>query len=205
MLTSAMFLFFTVQSNIWIAGLAFITLVLLLMKKELPKEILIFKHMFTVAILLTYIVFTLLLAPTQNIEYLLSPENLFLHTFTPIFAIADYFLNDQFKPVKLLTFYGLITPFFYVVFAFVIHGMGIKFGNLDFPYFFLDYETLGWFTFGESGIGVAYWMIIVFGFVWFISVGLIAIKKREKKFTYLNAALGMVVLSTVVTSLIALN
>lgn len=90
--TGDIFRAFTIQSNLWIATLCAVFLVMDIFFKNTIKPLWlhVLKFMFTVSILLTYIVFSILLAPLVEIDYLLSLSNIFLHTVTAILALMDF-------------------------------------------------------------------------------------------------------------------
>ena len=83
-----------------------------------------------------------------------------MHNAVPILACADFILfptGDK-KPKVLL---GLICPTMYFVFIIIVGQTGHRFFGSVAPYFFLDYEKLGWIKFSGAKIGVIYWMIFM--------------------------------------------
>ncbi len=160
------FLFFTVQSNIFIILMAAISLcneiLSLILKKSFMNQILLYiKFVATVAITITFIVFFTMLAPLLGVDYLLSFNNFSLHAIVPILAITDFILLDT--DIELTypkSLFGLLTPLYYVFFVFMGVKLDFRYGeNIKFPYFFLDYETNGFFF--EKGFGVVPWIIIL--------------------------------------------
>ncbi len=163
---ASVFFFFTVQSNIFIIAMALIFLtdeiMLLITKKSFVNQVLLhIKYVATVAITITFLVFFTMLAPLMGVDYLLSFNNFSLHAIVPILAIIDFILFDTdiqltYKKSLLAT----IAPISYVVFVYVGSIFKLQYSdNLYYPYFFLDYETNGFFF--EKGFGVIPWVIIL--------------------------------------------
>jgi hypothetical protein len=156
------FLAFTIQSNMWIAAICLIFLVFDIFFRNIKKPLWlhVIKFMFTISILLTYIVFSVLLTPMMEIDYLVSLSNILLHTVTAIFALLDFILDDYqylFKR-KYLLVSGLIMPLLYSVYFFIHYEIS---NQMPVPYFFLDFKQFGWLAFKNGGIGVIYWMVIL--------------------------------------------
>ena len=163
------FLYFTIQSNITIIGIEIVFLIdairQLLGKSTFINQILLkIKYIFVVAITITFLVFTTLLAPTLTTSYLLSYNNLSLHIIVPILALTDFFIFDKDIEMKVSTaFLGTAMPVYYFVFFFIGTKVGFRYiGNAKAPYFFLEYDNLTWFKITEKGLGVFYWLMILF-------------------------------------------
>ena len=161
---ASVFLFFTVQSNIFIILMAFLFLghevISLITKKYFTNQIMLhIKFVATVAITITFIVFFTMLAPLMGMDYLLSFNNFSLHAIVPILAIVDFILFDTdinlTYPKSLI---GGAMPLYYVFFVYIGVPLNFRYSeNLKFPYFFLDYEKNGFFF--EKGFGVVFWII----------------------------------------------
>jgi len=153
---------FTMQSNIWIAAgcLVFLTFEIAQRgARRVPAWLHALKFMFTTSALLTWIVFAVLLAPTMNRAYLLSPSNLCLHNLTPALALLDQINLDADSPMAAKRLWlTLIMPLLYTVAFFMAYEIT---GELPVPYFFLDYRAYGWFGVGPDGIGVLYWIALL--------------------------------------------
>lgn len=192
-MSSAAFTFFTVQSNLWIAAICAVFLVFNILSVAKKKEIVIpnwlrlIKFVFTVAITLTFVVFSLMLSPSMiasgMASYLGTPSNICLHNLVPLIAIADWTLYDYPTKSNKCTFLlGAIMPLYYLVFALVGSVTGVDFGGgAKVPYFFLDYEANGWFDIGSCKFGVFYWIIILVVAVLAMGLGFIAIKNAMAK------------------------
>lgn len=150
---------FTMQSNIWIAAICLVFLGFDWINKgtrKIPQWLHAIKFMFTTSVLLTWLVFAVLLTPMMNLNYLLSPSNLFLHNITPMLALLDFINFDQDSKVNRSHLgLGLVMPLLYMIFFFSAYEIT---GKLPVPYFFLDYKKLGWVGFGAEGFGVVYWV-----------------------------------------------
>lgn len=153
---------FTMQSNIWVAAICFVFLIYELFaraKGPLPDWLYVLKFMFTTSVLLTWIVFAVLLTPFMNAAYLLSTSNLCLHNLTPVLALLDFINFDTgYTPRRKPLWSATIMPLLYTLFFFTAYEIT---GEPPVPYFFLDYKTLGWFSVGAGGLGVAYWIVIL--------------------------------------------
>ena len=161
------FLYFTVQSNIWIMAITSYFLVndfleLFHKKTYVSQFVLYLKYIFTIAITITFIVFFTMLAPIVGMDYFLSYNNFSLHGIVPILAIVDFFIfctDIKLTPLKSLL--GDSTPLYYLAFVYIGVPLNFRYGeNLKFPYFFLNYEKYGWFNITSEGLGVFYWIII---------------------------------------------
>jgi len=163
---ASVFFFFTVQSNIFIILMAFLFLgheiISLFTKKHFTNQIMLYlKYVATVAITVTFLVFFTMLAPLMGIDYLLSFNNFSLHAIVPILAIVDFIIYDA--DIKLTYKKSLVAtsaPIAYVIFVYIGSIFKLQYGeNLYYPYFFLDFETNGFFF--EKGMGVIPWIIIL--------------------------------------------
>jgi len=185
-------LYFTTQSNIWIGSICLLFAVLMIIGLCIGKNLLknwfyILKFMFTISITLTFLVMAFILTPDMmasgNGYYFLTPGNIFPHYVTPILAIADFILFDTawintFKD----SFYAVIMPLYYLVFAFVCSFSGVIFSRGEkVPYYFLNYDKLTWFGFTSNGPGVFWWISILTVFIIGMGFGYIALNKFIKK------------------------
>lgn len=164
-------LYFTIQSNIAILAIVIVFFVLkiiqLILGKNLINNFLLhLKFVFTVGITITFLVFFILLAPSQQPSYLTSMTNLTVHCLVPVLALIDFFFFDtdiKFNKFSPLT--GTIFPLLYLFFVLICTQVGVSFNGQFVPYFFLDFKTLGWFDISNRGIGVFYYILILLFFV----------------------------------------
>lgn len=195
-MSASALLFFTVQSNIWIITIVLVFLVIEIIemvkhKKIIPNWLKTIKYVFTVAITLTFVVFSLLLTPEMiisgNAAYLLSIGNICVHNLVPILAIIDWLLFDEeYKSNKKSFLFGIIMPLYYCIFALVASTIPLNFGEgKKVPYFFFDYEANTWFGLGNGKFGTFYWIAllvgVVFGLSWILMFAKNKILARKQK------------------------
>ena len=171
----SVFLFFTVQSNIAMILMAIVFLIndiLIAFKKNgfINQPLLFLKYISTVAVTITFIVFFTMLIPSLPLSYVLSFNNFSLHLIVPVLAIIDFFLFDTEIDLTLLkSLFGVSMPIYYIFFVYIgVHyGFDYNGKGLKFPYFFMDYESNGWF-FEKGTMGVIMWVLI-------LSIGIIGL------------------------------
>ena len=185
-MTGAHYLYYTNQSNIWTMLLALVLLLIELRARSrglpvhLPDWLRVLRFALTVGVLLTWVVFSLLLAPMMaGTGYLRSLSNLLVHNLVPLLAGLDFVLFDYEDRRKPALLWGLVMPSLYVVFAMVLAQFGAFFGRGSrFPYFFLDYETNGWFSLGDGRLGVVWWILLLLGLLLLMGKALLALQRR---------------------------
>ncbi len=162
---SKRFLYFTAQSNLWI-GLTMLFFVLYpLFGKNPPRFLFILKYVFTVSITVTGLVFCCLLGPFGDKSYHLWAFSSWLtHIFTPVFAVADFFIDEE----KTFLRGGhvwicALPPLFYSVSTLLLEAFRVDFGRGEFyPYFFMNYRSpVGVFGFAAEipfFAGSFYWI-----------------------------------------------
>ena len=162
-------LYFTAQSNIWIGVTCLILAFapLLHFSHTWLRRLYVLKYVFTVSITITCLVFCTLLAPFADESYHLWVLSGYLtHVFSPVFAIADFFLDEY--PLQLQTrhlFYSIVPPLIYFLMTAVCNGLNIDFGHGDpYPYYFLHFRSpAGIFGFSNQApffIGSFYWILL---------------------------------------------
>jgi len=175
----SIFMAFTTESNIWAAAICFVFLCIDLVtqgKRSVPQWLYAIKYMATTSVILTWLVFAVLLTPTMNVRYLVSPSNILLHNVTPMLAVLDFVLFDRaYDPPRRQSLFALVLPLAYMMFFFAAYELS---GRLPVPYFFLDYKRYGWLGIGARGIGVLYWVLILSGVLLGLGVGILSLKKR---------------------------
>ncbi len=161
-------LYFTVMSNLAIAG--FHLYLLYAERRELrdpsfriPQAMHTLNFVLTISITLTFSVFFVLLLPEYGLSVLWMPGNLSTHLIAPIAAILDYIFFEK-SHIKhgFTLLYTLIPPYAYVALTLVLSHLGVRYAHGEIvPYYFLNYEKLGWLRFSENGLGVIYWILII--------------------------------------------
>ncbi|MBE5924839.1 MAG: hypothetical protein E7271_10335 [Lachnospiraceae bacterium] len=171
---SRVFMYFTTQSNIAIAIICLIGLVLFLKNKEISKLWYIIKFVGTVSITLTGFVFCFVLAPTFG-ESAWNIQNVLTHVVVPIVSIIDFFVVSSAKSIeKINVLFVTIPPILYAIYAGIGYVKGWQFAEgYNYPYFFLNWGSkAGAFGFVNElpFMGSAWWMLVLMVFL--IVVGL---------------------------------
>lgn len=191
--------FFTNLSNIFIDIMLFIFIIYDLKKaKYIPQGMYLIKFMATISITLTFFVYMLLLAPTNNYGFIGAYLNngagsLCVHFITPVLSIIDFFLySESYIPSEKHVYYSVVPPLVYVGFIIVLGQVfHIRwYGDMLAPYNFLNYgASTGWFGFNLSllssktlGIGTFYMIIILL--IIFIGLGTLFLKLKRTKSNY---------------------
>ncbi len=195
---STLILYFTIQSNIWIAGTDI--LLALLQFRALRKGSYVLnerlyklQQVFTVSITLTGIVFCFVLVPAFwaqgdiGMSIILAHEQIFLHVATPLLAVIDllcFTRHSNLKKIQCL--WASVPPLYYLGFASVGYLKSWDFGGgNNYPYFFLNYGSpAGIFGFSKEMpyfMGAFYWILALLVFVLGISLlYIVIINSREK-------------------------
>ena len=168
-------LYFTSQSNLWI--LISTILFLLPSKDKYRKTLYINRYVFTVAITLTAIIFCFLLAPFADESYhVWSLSGLLTHVFVPLFAIADFFVDEGKEMIERKDIFSCLIPgLVYSIVTSLLFFFKIDFGRGDnFPYFFYNYlSPAGVFGFSSIFpffIGSFYWITFIVSLNLFVSI-----------------------------------
>ncbi len=191
-MSSSHLLYFTNMSNLWIMTVVLVLFIYSLIhiirnddRPEIPGWLQSVRFIFTVAITLTFLVFSVLLTPQMisqgNSSYLLSVSNMCVHNLVPLLSIADFLLfGYEYRSGRHAYLLGLIMPLLYTAFALILSAFGSFFGDDRVPYFFFDYEANTWLGAGKS-IGVVYWLIILSASVLGMSALLLLLKNIVAK------------------------
>ena len=175
-------MYFTCQSNIWIA-LSVLSILLSpyvkFLQGEKAKELLyILRYIFTVSIVVTGIVYCGLLAPFAYKEnynaWTLS--NLITHVIVPSLSVADFIIDEN--RVSLRGEHVLFTavpPLCYFVLAGILNLLNVDFGRGEtYPYFFLNLKSeVGLFGAAlepEPALGTFYWILVLIAIVFGVAL-----------------------------------
>lgn len=182
------FMYFTIQSNIAVALISAIGLIMLLRKKRIGNAWYVIKYVGTVSITLTGAVFTFVLAPTLGDKAWTLPNTL-THVIVPITFIADFFLIAVYGDLQKRHIpFVMIPPGLYAVYAGIGYLAGWEFlRGANYPYFFLNWGSpAGAFGFSDKlpFMGTAWWILALLGvlygvgalYLWIVNL----IKKRKK-------------------------
>nr|MCR5010399.1 Pr6Pr family membrane protein [Clostridia bacterium] len=141
---SVVFMYFTIQSNILIAVICLIGLVLMAANIKIGKAWYIIKFVGTVAITLTGVVFCFVLAPTMKTAAW-NIQNILTHVVVPVASIADFLVTGSCVDVdirKRSVFFVIIPPLLYAIYAGIGYVQGWQFGfGANYPYFFLNWGS----------------------------------------------------------------
>ena len=185
-------LYFTSESNIWIALSCILILLLPYLKSasnstRAKNSLYVLRYVFTVSITITGFVFCAVLAPgAENDNYnAWTVASIMTHVLVPVLSIVDFFVDDyRIKLTNRHMIYTVIPPFLYLIFAGALGFMKVDFGRGDtFPYFFMNFNSPAG-MFGTSDvmpykIGSFYWIIFMLAIV--ISIAALYKKLYNKK------------------------
>ena len=163
---SRVFMYFTIQSNIAIALICLIGI--LLLRRGTPAGTVWYtvKFVGTVSITLTGAVFCFVLAPTLG-KYAWNVQNVLTHVVVPIAAVADFFVTGIGSEIpKRNNLFVILPPLAYAAWAGYGYAAGWEFGpGINYPYFFLNWGSpAGAFGFSEEPpwMGCAWWILMLF-------------------------------------------
>ncbi len=171
---SRVFMYFTIQSNILIALLMLVELIMIYLKKYNSLLFLI-KYISTISITLTGAVFTFMLVPVLK-ENAWSLANTLTHAIVPVSSIIDFFIiGVSYKIKKNKVPLVLIPPLMYVIYSSICYVLKIEFApNQIYPYFFLNWgNDVSPFCIADHFpyLGTMYW--ILFLLIMLLIVGLL--------------------------------
>ena len=136
------FMYFTIQSNLALALLCAVGLVLLLRKKPVPDPWYTVKFVGTVSITLTGMVFCFVLAPTMG-NAAWTPANILTHVVVPVCSVADFFVTGVYGEIGMnRILWVTVPPLVYAVYAGIGYALGWEFApGTRYPYFFLNWGS----------------------------------------------------------------
>lgn len=174
--------YYTLLSNILVAGFLIWTLVLMgkgQWDSLASTSFLRLKAGVTMSILLTFLVYTVLLAPIAAPEDFYNWKNYTLHYLVPILFFIDWLFFDEKGHYQLWDpFHWTLVPLVYMAFS-LIKGFVFRIPIPDqkespYPYFFLNVEKIGWdgFLVYATAIFILY---VVLGYL------MVLIKRKPSK------------------------
>lgn len=179
------FLFFTIQSNLWIALLDAVALAIMA-RGGTRRWYSLAQLMFTVSITLTGVVFCFVLAPTMAPGTAFVPANVLTHVVVPIAAVVDFVVcRKSYAFHRNDALYPTLPALYYLAFASIGYVQNWPFGEgANYPYFFLNWGSPTG-AFGFSGefpfMGVAYYILAILVFLVALSTCYIALCPKIKK------------------------
>ncbi len=177
----AVFMYFTIQSNIAVALICAAGAVLLVKNGAAPRWWFVVKLVGTVAITLTGAVFCFVLAPTMARGAWTVP-NLLTHVVVPVLSVADFFVTGVYgRFIRRDVIYVILPPLAYAVYAGVGYLRGWQFGTgVNYPYFFLNWGSpAGAFGFTKElpFMGTGWWILALLAFLILVGLAYLAILK----------------------------
>lgn len=163
-------LYFTIQSNVWIAVTALLGLVMMFQdRRVMPRWMSVLQLMMTVSITLTGLVYCFMLAPLMG-EQAFNLTNILTHVLVPAAAVVDFFVCARRLNLRGAdTWYVIIPPIYYLGFASIGYVANWQFGpGVNYPYFFLNWGSpAGAFGFSDSlpYMGVMYYVLLMLVFL----------------------------------------
>lgn len=180
------FLYFTIQSNLWIAILDTIALAMMLRGGSTRRCYSLAQLIFTVSITLTGVVFCFVLAPTMAPGTAFGPANVLTHVVVPTAAVVDFVVcRKSYVFHRTDAVYPTLPALYYLAFASIGYVMDWPFGEgVNYPYFFLNWGApVG--AFGFSGefpfMGVVYYILAILAFLIALSSCYILLCPKMKK------------------------
>ena len=169
-ITPVSFMFYTILSNI-LAILLFLILTVRTAKslRESPRGdsgwYSRFEMVCVVDLLVTFIVYWVLLAPIMT--SLWTFENITLHAIAPLLCLLDYVLFSKARCLKYRDVYFVcIFPLLYIAMISIAGSAGYVYWLADdgspvhYPYFFLDYDSLGYTALAYIGAILIFFLLL---------------------------------------------
>ncbi|MBQ9715622.1 MAG: hypothetical protein IJV77_04360 [Clostridia bacterium] len=180
-------MYFTHQSNVWIAVTCLVLAVFMMRGHKAPDWLYRARYVFTVSITITCIIFCGLLAPfaDYNVWEYYSILN---HVVVPVLSIADFCIDTYDVPLtKKQTWLSYLPPLAYFAFAMPLVLCGVDFGKGEpYPYYFFNFHTeAGLFGFANTTpvqIGSVYWFVVIFLLIFVLARVFFAIHKKTRKY-----------------------
>ena len=184
---SVVFMYFTIQSNILLAIICAVGLVLMIKCTDISRAWYVIKLVGTVSITLTGVVFCFVLAPTMRCAAW-NVQNILTHVIVPLASIADFFVAAPCIDVRLRkrsVLFVTMPPLFYAVYAGIGYAKGWSFGaGARYPYFFLNWGSpAGAFGFSDRlpFMGTGWWIIAILVFLILIGLLYLAVAEAVRK------------------------
>lgn len=168
--------YYTLISNILVV-VFWIYLLFLMAKNKVSKltspKIVRLKGAFTMAIILTFLVYMILLAPIAEPKDFYNWKNYTLHYIVPIMTIIDWLMLDpknQYR--KSEPFIWTLIPLLYMAFS-LIKGYVFNIEIPDqkhspYPYFFMNINNIGWDGFLKYAIAIFIFYVVLGYILYFV-------------------------------------
>lgn len=164
----AVWLYFTIQSNIWMVLVALLGAAKMF-RQSFPRWMSVLQLMMTVSITLTGLVYCFMLAPLMG-EQAFNLTNVLTHVVVPVASVLDFFVSSRWLSLRDRdAWYVVIPPLYYLGFAAIGYVLNWQFGpGINYPYFFLNWGSpAGAFGFSDMlpFMGVMYYVLIMLLFL----------------------------------------
>lgn len=174
-------LYFTIQSNIWMVLVALLGAAMML-RQSFPRWMSVLQLVMTVSITLTGLVYCFMLAPLMG-DKAFNLTNVLTHVVVPVVSVVDFFVSSRWLSLRSRdAWYVIIPPLYYLGFAAVGYVQNWQFGpGINYPYFFLNWGSpAGAFGFSDTlpFMGVMYYVLIMLLFL--LMVGRLYIFVHQK-------------------------
>lgn len=168
--------YYTLISNILVV-VFWIYLLFLMSKNKVSKltspKIVRLKGAFTMAIILTFLVYMILLAPIAEPKDFYNWKNYTLHYIVPIMTIIDWLMLDpknQYR--KSEPFIWTLIPLLYMAFS-LIKGYVFNIEIPDqkhspYPYFFMNINNIGWDGFLKYAVAIFIFYVVLGYILYFV-------------------------------------
>ncbi len=179
----AVWLYFTIQSNVWIALVALIGAVMM-RSLSFPRWMSVLQLMMTVSITLTGLVYCFMLAPLMG-EQAFNLTNVLTHVVVPVVSVVDFFVSSRWLSLHGRdAWYVIIPPLYYLGFASVGYVLNWQFApGVNYPYFFLNWGSpAGAFGFSDTlpFMGVMYYVLLMLGFLLLVGRLYVFVQRKIK-------------------------
>ena len=166
------FKYFTFQSNIFMAIVAFIYAYFQLQvlrgkKDKIPHVLTVFYHVGAAAVALTFMIVILFLAPGYGFDKMYRYANLFFHALAPVVAMANYMFFIKEGRIRFIeTLFAIVPSLLYGIVYFIVVVSNNAYGDIkiDFYMFGKDGPWIGTLNF-LAVMAIAYAMGLLLYFV----------------------------------------
>lgn len=177
----AVWLYFTIQSNVWMMLVALIGAVMM-WRQSFPRRMSMLQLIMTVSITLTGLVYCFMLAPLMG-DQAFNLTNVLTHVVVPVVSVADFLVSSRWLSLRGRdAWYVIIPPLYYLGFAAIGYVLNWQFSpGINYPYFFLNWGSpAGAFGFCDTlpFMGVMYYVFIMLVFL--LLVGRLYIYLHQK-------------------------
>lgn len=177
----AVWLYFTIQSNVWMMLVALIGAVMM-WRQSFPRWMSVLQLIMTVSITLTGLVYCFMLAPLMG-DQAFNLTNVLTHVVVPVVSVADFLVSSRRLSLRGRdAWYVIIPPLYYLGLAAIGYVLNWQFSpGINYPYFFLNWGSpAGAFGFCDTlpFMGVMYYVFIMLVFL--LLVGRLYIYLHQK-------------------------